>query len=160
MLVTRVGTGFDAHRFGADRSLILGGVEIPHSSGLVGHSDADVLCHAITDSLLGAAAYGDIGRHFPDSDAQWKNADSLEILRQVVGMLEEKGYRVGNVDSTVVAEEPKIAPYVDKMRASLAGALGVSLDCVSVKGTTVESMGAIGRREGIAVMASSTIERV
>ena len=159
MLGYRTGTGFDAHRFASGRRLVLGGVEIPHPEGLAGHSDADVLSHAVADALLGAVADGDIGQHFPDSDARWKDADSIELLRQVGRRLAAKGWTVGNVDATVIAEAPKIAPYVAAMRANLAEALAVDVGTVSVKGTTVERMGALGRGEGIAVMATAGVYR-
>jgi 2-C-methyl-D-erythritol 2,4-cyclodiphosphate synthase len=153
----RVGTGFDAHRFTARRPLVLGGVEIPHSAGLEGHSDADVLCHAIIDALLGAASCGDIGSHFPDTDDRWKDACSLDMLGLVVKILAERGYAVGNVDATVIAERPKIAPHVEAMRSAMARVMGVDIGCISVKGKTVEGMGALGRGEGIAVMAIATV---
>jgi 2-C-methyl-D-erythritol 2,4-cyclodiphosphate synthase len=159
MLNHRTGIGFDAHRFEVGRRLVLGGVDIPHEAGLLGHSDADVLCHAISDALLGAVADGDIGQHFPDSDAQWKDADSIELLRQVRARLSDGGWLVGNVDATVIAEAPRIAPHVAAMRRNLATAMGVDVSCVSVKGTTVEKMGALGRAEGVAVMATATVCR-
>ncbi len=157
MLNFRVGIGVDAHRFEAGRRLVLGGVDIPHEVGLLGHSDADVLSHAVADALLGAVADGDIGQHFPDSDARWKDADSIELLRQVTARLAAAGWSVGNVDAAVIAEAPKIAPYVAEMRRNLAAAMGVDASRVSVKGTTVERMGALGRREGIAVMATAAV---
>ena len=149
----RTGIGFDAHRLVEGRALVLGGVRIPHATGLLGHSDADVLTHAIMDALLGAVADGDIGRHFPDSDPRWKDADSLVLLRHVGARLAEQGWRVGNI------EAPKLAPHIATMRERLAGALGVDAGAVSVKATTVEGMGAIGRREGISVMAVATVAR-
>ncbi len=139
---------------------MLGGVEIPHETGLLGHSDADVLSHAVADALLGAVADGDIGQHFPDSDARWKDADSIELLRQVTLRLADAGWAVGNVDATVIAEAPKIAPHVPAMQWNLAGAMGVDASRVSVKGTTVEQMGAMGRGEGIAVMATAAVSRI
>ena len=153
----RTGIGFDAHRFVDGRPLVLGGVVVPHPQGLAGHSDADVVAHALADALLGAAADGDIGRHFPDSDPRWKDADSLDLLRRVCGRLEASGWRVGNVDVTVIAEAPKLAPHVEAMRERLAAALGASVEQVSVKATTVEGMGALGRGEGIAAMAVATV---
>jgi 2-C-methyl-D-erythritol 2,4-cyclodiphosphate synthase len=153
----RTGIGYDIHRLVAGRPLILGGVEISHPMGLLGHSDADVLTHAIMDALLGAVADGDIGRHFPDSDPRWKGADSLALLRQVVARLAANGWRVGNVDATVLAEAPRLAPHIATIRARLAEALGVPVTAVSVKATTVEGLGAIGRREGIAAMAVATV---
>ena len=149
----RVGTGYDSHRFVEGRPLRLGGVEIPHPQGLYGHSDADALCHAITDAVLGAAALGDIGRHFPDTDARWRGVDSLDLLRRAVALVREAGYRVANVDAVVVAERPPLAPHVDRIRACLAGALGVDAAAVSVKGKTNEGMGETGRGEGLVVHA-------
>jgi len=156
----RTGIGFDAHRFAHGRKLILGGVEIRDFNGLDGHSDADVLCHSVMDALLGAVADGDIGRHFPDTDQKWKGACSVEMLKSVVTLVAGKGYRVVNVDSTVIAQSPKISPFVDRMRANMAGAMGIAADCVSVKATTMEKMGALGREEGIAVMSVATVEHV
>ena len=153
----RTGIGFDAHRLVEGRKLILGGVTIPHATGLLGHSDADVMAHAITDALLGAVADGDIGQHFPDSAAAWKDADSLHLLRQVVARLDTLGWSIGNVDATVLAEAPKLAPHIPQMREALAVAMGIEVGAVSVKATTVEKMGAIGRREGISVMAVATV---
>lgn len=155
----RTGIGFDIHRFAPGRRLVLGGVEFEADEGLDGHSDADVVCHAMADALLGAIADGDIGQHFPNSDARWKNADSVELLRAVVGRVHARGFRVVNVDATVTAQKPKIAPKVAAMKARLAPVLGVGLDAVSVKATTMEGLGAIGRSEGIAVMAVATVER-
>ena len=153
----RTGIGYDIHRLVAGRPLILGGVEISHPMGLLGHSDADVLTHAIMDALLGAVADGDIGRHFPDSDPRWKGADSLALLRQVVARLAANGWRVGNVDATILAEAPRLAPHIATMRARLADSMGIPATNVSVKATTVEGLGAIGRREGIAAMAVATV---
>lgn len=153
----RTGIGYDTHRLTEGRALVLGGVRIPHTQGLLGHSDADVLTHAVMDALLGAVADGDIGKHFPDTDARWKDADSLVLLRQVIARLVARGWRVGNVDATVMAEAPRLAPHIADMRARLAEALGVTLEAVSVKATTVEGLGAIGRREGIAAMAVATV---
>ena len=154
----RTGLGYDAHRLVEGRRLILGGVEIPHSVGLLGHSDADVLTHALMDALLGAAADGDIGQHFPDRDPKWKDADSVGLLRAVVARLDANGWRIVNTDVTVVAEAPKLAPHIPAMRERLAAAMGVPVSAVSVKATTVEGMGAIGRREGISAMAIATID--
>ena len=159
-MIIRSGIGFDAHRFAPGRRLVLGGVEIHGHNGLDGHSDADVLCHAVMDAMLGAVAAGDIGKHFPDTDPQWKNADSIEMLKVVVAIIGAKGFRVVNVDSTVIAQCPKIAPYIDRMRANMAGAIGVAADCISIKATTTEKMGALGREEGIAVMSVATLEHV
>ncbi|MEI6563384.1 MAG: 2-C-methyl-D-erythritol 2,4-cyclodiphosphate synthase [bacterium] len=155
----RTGIGFDIHRFATGRKLILGGIEIPHSEGLDGHSDADVLCHALADALLGAIADGDIGQHFPNTDPRWKNADSVELLRHVVGRVVAKGLRVVNVDCVITAEKPKVMPYAQRMRERLAPVLGVGLDGVSIKATTMEGLGSIGRGEGIAVMAVATVEK-
>jgi 2-C-methyl-D-erythritol 2,4-cyclodiphosphate synthase len=140
-----------------DRKLILGGIEIPHAYGLLGHSDADVLTHAIMDALLGAIAAGDIGQHFPDTDDQWKGADSVKLLEAVTALLLEKGWRINNVDATVLAERPKLMPHLPAMREKLALAMQVSTDAVSLKATTVEGLGAIGRREGISAMAVATV---
>jgi 2-C-methyl-D-erythritol 2,4-cyclodiphosphate synthase len=155
--MTRCGIGFDAHRFGPGRRLVLGGVEIAGTAGLAGHSDADVLCHAIMDALLGAVADGDIGQHFPDTDPAWKDARSVDMLRQVVTRVRKRGFQVVNVDATVLAEKPRLSPYMGGMRTEIAAALGVAVDCVSVKATTVEKMGALGREEGIAAMAVATV---
>ena len=153
----RVGLGSDAHRFGAGRPLVLGGVTIADGEGLAGHSDADVLTHAIIDALLGAAGLGDIGTHFPSDDPAWAGADSLDLLRRAVASLEQRGYRVSNVDATVVAERPRLRPHVAAMRARLAAALAVEPDAVSVKATTADGMGALGRAEGIQAQAIALI---
>ncbi len=158
LLMIRTGIGFDIHRFDPDRPLILGGVRIANAPGLIGHSDADVLAHAIADALLGAVAAGDIGHHFPDTDPAWKNADSLDLLRRVTDMIKERGAVIINTDATVMTEIPRLAPYIDAMRSRLAEAMGIAGDAVSVKATTMEMMGAIGRQEGIAVMAVATLE--
>jgi 2-C-methyl-D-erythritol 4-phosphate cytidylyltransferase/2-C-methyl-D-erythritol 2,4-cyclodiphosphate synthase len=150
---TRIGTGYDLHRLEAGRPLIIGGVQIPHDTGLAGHSDADVLCHAVTDAILGAAASGDIGKHFPDTDAKWKGANSIELLKGAVAIVRAAGYDVANVDAVVIAERPKIAPHIPAMRANLAQALGVEISAVSVKGKTNEKVDALGRNEAIAVHA-------
>jgi len=155
----RTGIGFDIHRFAPGRKLILGGVEIPATQGLEGHSDADVLCHALADALLGSVADGDIGQHFPNTDPKWKDADSVELLRQVVLRVKARGFHVVNVDTVITAETPKVMPYALRMRERLAPVLGVSIDDVSIKATTMERLGAIGRAEGIAVMAVATVER-
>jgi len=149
----RIGHGYDVHRFGAGDFITLGGVRIPHRLGLLAHSDGDVLLHALCDALLGAAALGDIGRHFPDSDPQFKGADSRALLRHVVGLLQGKGWRVGNVDTTIVAQAPKMAPHIESMRANIAADLQVGSDQVNVKATTTEKLGFAGREEGIAVHA-------
>jgi len=157
--MTRTGIGYDIHRFAAGRRLVLGGVDIPSPEGLDGHSDADVLCHALADALLGAIADGDIGQHFPNTDPRWKNADSVELLRLVVLRVKAKGFHVVNVDAMITAEKPKVMPYAQRMRERLAPVLGVTIDDVSVKATTMEGLGAIGRGEGIAVMAVATVSR-
>jgi 2-C-methyl-D-erythritol 2,4-cyclodiphosphate synthase len=149
----RIGHGYDVHRFGEGDFITLGGVRIPHTFGLVAHSDGDVLLHALSDALLGAAALGDIGRHFPDTDPQFKGADSRALLRHVLALVQAKGWRVGNVDATIVAQAPKMAPHVEAMRAHIAADLGIELDQVNVKATTTEKLGFTGREEGIAVHA-------
>src|SRR5487761_621825 len=150
----RIGTGFDVHPFAAGRPLVIGGVTIPHDRGLEGHSDADVLLHAIADAVLGAVALGDIGTHFPDDNPRWKGADSRQLLREVVALASLQRYRVSNVDTTVIAQAPRLAPHVVTMRANIASDLGCAVDCVSVKATTTERLGFAGRGEGIAAMAS------
>lgn len=156
----RIGHGYDVHRLGENRRLIIGGVDIPYELGLVGHSDADVLLHAICDALLGAAALGDIGKLFPDTDAKYEGADSLVLLRRVTARLNTAGYRVVNVDSTVVAQAPKLAPHIQKMRSNIARALDVQLDAVSVKATTEEGLGFSGEGLGIAAHAVCLIEKL
>lgn len=156
----RSGIGFDSHRFAAGRRLVLGGVEIPHPEGLAGHSDADAVSHAVTDALLGAAALGDIGAHFPPDDDRWADADSIGLLERGVDLLSDAGYRPGNVDVTVICERPRLRPHVAAMRDRLAAALGVAVEAVSVKATTNEGMGWVGRGEGIAALAVATIEPV
>jgi 2-C-methyl-D-erythritol 2,4-cyclodiphosphate synthase len=151
------GIGWDSHRLAAGRALILGGVTIPHDRGLDGHSDADVLTHAVIDALLGAAALGDIGQHFPDSDERYRDADSIELLRTVVATLAERGLRVAHVDTTVVMERPKLGGHREAIRASLAAALGVDAGQVNVKASTGEGMGFVGREEGVAALAVATI---
>ncbi len=154
----RIGHGYDVHRFAENRKLILGGVEIPYEYGLLGHSDADVLLHAIADALLGAAALGDIGKLFPDTDDRFLGADSLELLKEVVRVLADKGYRVGNIDATVIAQKPKLRGYIDDMRAHIAQACGIDIDYVSVKATTEEKLGFTGRLEGISAHAVCLID--
>lgn len=156
----KIGLGVDAHAFAKGRKLILGGVDIPYKEGLLGHSDADVLCHAVSDAILGAAGLGDIGRHFPDSDPAFKGADSLELLARCVQMARARGYAVGNVDAVVIAQAPKLAPYIEQMNGKLARALGVEEAGVNVKATTTEHMGFTGRKEGIAAQAVCVLERV
>lgn len=158
-MTVRTGIGFDVHAFAPGRRLVLGGVTIDHPRGLSGHSDADALLHAITDALLGAAALGDIGRHFQPDDPAWKNADSLEFLRIVAERVRTAGWEIANVDATVLAEEPRIAPYAQAMTARIAEALGIESGEVSVKATTMEGLGPIGRGEGIAALAVATVER-
>lgn len=155
----RIGHGYDVHRFQEGRDLILGGVKIPCDRGLLGHSDADVLTHAVMDALLGAAAQGDIGLHFPDSDPAYRGISSLVLLGRVGALLADLGYAVCNIDATVIAEEPKLRPYIDRMREKIAGALGVSADLVSVKATTEEGLGFTGERRGIAAHAVCLISR-
>lgn len=154
----RIGCGYDVHRLIEGRRLILGGVEIPYERGLLGHSDADVLLHAISDALLGAAALGDIGKHFPDSDPAYEGADSLELLRRIAGLLTEKGYEIVNVDVTVLLERPKLRPYIDRMRERISAALEIPVSGVSVKASTEEGLGFTGREEGIAAQAVALIE--
>jgi 2-C-methyl-D-erythritol 2,4-cyclodiphosphate synthase len=156
--MARTGLGIDTHAFARGRPLIIGGVDIPHEQGLAGHSDADVLTHAVIDALLGAAALGDIGQHFPDTDPRFENADSIELLRTVVRRLAERGYGIGNVDATVVLERPRLAPYRDAIRDTLAAALGLPAAAVSLKATTGEGIGFVGRGEGAAAMAVATLE--
>ncbi|MBL7955145.1 MAG: 2-C-methyl-D-erythritol 2,4-cyclodiphosphate synthase [Flavobacteriales bacterium] len=157
--MVRVGFGFDVHRLVEGRELWLGGVLIPHTVGALGHSDADVLLHALCDALLGAAALGDIGQHFPDTDMRWKGADSKVLLREVVRIIGEHGWKVGNVDCTLILERPKIMPHVPAMRAVLAPLLGVEVDAVSIKATTNEKMGFVGREEGVAAHAVALITK-
>lgn len=154
----RVGQGYDVHKLVNGRKLIIGGVEIEHALGLLGHSDADVLLHAISDALLGAAALGDIGKHFPDTDERYKGADSLKLLTCVGELLKEKGYNIINIDSTVIAQAPKLAPHIHNMRKNIASALGIDIDFVSVKATTEEKLGFTGAREGIAAQAVCLID--
>ena len=155
----RIGHGYDVHRLVEGRDLILGGVKIPYEKGLLGHSDADVLLHAVSDALLGAAGLGDIGRHFPDTDPQYKGADSLELLRQVYRKISEKGYRVGNIDVTMIAQRPKLKDYIPQMQANIAAAVGTAPDRVNVKATTEEKLGFTGAGQGIAVHAVALITR-
>ena len=154
----RVGQGFDVHALVPGRRLVIGGVEIAHDKGLLGHSDADVLLHAICDALLGAAAQGDIGRHFPDTDARYKGIDSRALLRHVAGLLADRGHRVGNVDATIVAQAPRMAPHIPAMVANIAADLGITPDNVNVKATTTEQLGFTGRGEGIAAQAICILE--
>ena len=159
----RVGHGYDVHQLVAGRDLILGGVKIPHAKGLLGHSDADVLLHAICDACLGAAGLGDLGRHFPDTDPRYQGIDSRDLLRHVEALLDERGWRLENVDSTIIAQAPKLAPHIPTMVTNIAADLGISADCVNVKATTTEKLGFAGREEGIAahavVLLTSIAER-
>lgn len=156
--MTRIGTGYDVHRLAEGLPLWLGGVRVPHTHGLVGHSDADVLLHAICDALLGAAALGDIGKHFPDTDPQYKGISSLKLLAHVGRLLRKKGYTIVNIDSTIIAQRPKLAPYISLMRQNIADTLGLDIDRVSVKATTTEHLGFEGREEGISSQAIALIE--
>jgi 2-C-methyl-D-erythritol 2,4-cyclodiphosphate synthase len=149
----RIGQGFDVHQLIAGRKLVIGGVDIPYEKGLLGHSDADVLLHAICDALLGAAALGDIGRHFADTDAQYKNIDSRILLREVARMVTNEGFRIGNVDATIIAQAPKMAPHIPHMVENIAADLGVAMNIINVKATTTEKLGYTGRGEGIAAQA-------
>jgi 2-C-methyl-D-erythritol 2,4-cyclodiphosphate synthase len=155
-VTVRTGLGIDTHRFADGRPLILGGVEVPYERGLAGHSDADVLAHAVTDAILGAAGLGDIGQHFPDTDERWRDADSLQLLREVVALVADEGWTVAHVDATVMLERPKLAPFRERIAASLASVTGGT---VGVKATTGEGMGFVGREEGAAALAVATLER-
>ncbi len=156
----RIGQGFDVHALVAGRKLIIGGVEIPYHLGLEGHSDADVLLHAVCDALLGACALGDIGRHFPDSDARYKGIDSRELMRHVMNLVVEQDYRVANLDATIIAQAPKMAPHIPAMVANIAADLGVALSAINIKATTTEQLGFTGRGEGIAAQAICLLEPV
>lgn len=157
--MTRFGMGYDVHQLVENRKLIIGGVDIPYEKGLLGHSDADVLLHAISDALLGAAALGDIGKHFPDTDPRYKGADSLKLLEEVGNLLAAKGYVVGNVDATIVAQKPKMLPYIPQMRENIARVLHVDIDQINVKATTEEHLGFTGSGQGISSYAVAGIER-
>lgn len=156
----RIGHGYDVHRLVEGRKLILGGVDIPFEKGLLGHSDADVLAHAVSDALLGAAALGDIGKHFPDTDPAYAGADSLKLLKHVVKLLNEKGWKVGNVDATILAQRPKLAPHIPVMVQNLAACLGVEIDQVNVKATTEEKLGFTGSGDGMAAHAVCLLEKI
>ena len=156
----RIGTGYDVHKLAEGRRLIIGGVDIPYEKGLLGHSDADVLVHAIMDALLGAAALGDIGKHFPDTDEKYKGADSLMLMREVRRILEENSFGIVNVDSTIIAQAPKMKPHIEQMRQNIADALQVDVSCVSVKATTEERLGFTGRGEGISAQAVCLITAI
>jgi 2-C-methyl-D-erythritol 2,4-cyclodiphosphate synthase len=155
----RIGNGYDVHRLVTGRKLILGGVDIPHTMGLLGHSDADVLLHALSDAILGAIGEGDIGRHFPDTDPAYKGADSIKLLQHVMALADSKGFRIGNVDTTVVAQRPKLAPFIQQMRANIARALSTEEERINVKATTTEELGFAGRGEGIAAYAVALLEQ-
>jgi 2-C-methyl-D-erythritol 2,4-cyclodiphosphate synthase len=155
----RIGHGYDVHRLVTGRKLILGGVDIPYDKGLLGHSDADVILHAISDAILGAIGEGDIGKHFPDTDPAYKGISSIKLLRHVMALADEKGYRIGNLDATIVAQRPKLAAYIPEMRSNIAGALGADMERVNVKATTTEELGFAGRGEGIASYAVTILER-
>jgi len=155
----RIGHGYDVHRLVAGRKLVLGGVEIPHETGLLGHSDADVLLHAICDAILGAIGEGDIGRHFPDTDPAYKGASSIKLLQQVMLLAKDKGYKTGNVDATIVAQRPKLAPFIPQMVKNIAAALGTEPERINVKATTTEELGFAGRKEGIAAYSVALMEK-
>jgi 2-C-methyl-D-erythritol 2,4-cyclodiphosphate synthase len=155
----RIGNGYDVHKLVAGRRLILGGVDVPHTKGLLGHSDADVLLHALSDAILGAIGEGDIGRHFPDTDPAYKGADSIKLLRHVMALADAKGFRIGNVDTTIVAQRPKLASFIPQMRLNIARALSTEEERVNVKATTTEELGFAGRGEGIAAYAVALLEK-
>lgn len=156
----RVGTGYDVHRLTEGRKLILGGVEIPHEKGLQGHSDADVLVHAIMDALLGAAALGDIGKHFPDTESKYKGISSISLLKNVAGLLDGAQYIVENIDATIIAQEPKLLPHIGAMKENIADALGIAADQINIKATTEEGLGFTGEREGISAQAICALEKI
>ncbi|WP_432667362.1 2-C-methyl-D-erythritol 2,4-cyclodiphosphate synthase [Wukongibacter baidiensis] len=156
----RVGIGYDVHKLVEDRKLIIGGVDIPYEKGLLGHSDADVLLHAIKDAMLGAVALGDIGKHFPDSDERYKGASSIKLLIEVNSKLKEKGYKVNNIDAVIIAQRPKMAPHIQSMRANIADALNINIDGVNVKATTTEGLGFTGTGEGIASQAIVSVDKI
>ncbi len=156
----RIGQGFDVHAFAENRKLILGGIEIPHTKGLLGHSDADVLLHTIADAALGAIAAGDIGKHFPDTDPEFKDADSAKLLQHVYALVKQQGYELGNLDATVIAQAPKLRPYIDTMRARIAELLEADIEQINVKATTTEWLGFTGREEGIACQAVILLKRI
>ena len=154
----RIGIGYDVHKLTAGRKLIIGGVEIPHIKGLLGHSDADVLLHAVCDALLGACALGDIGMHFPDTDLQYKGADSLELLRHTVELVRDAGYSICNIDTVIIAQQPKMRPYIDLMRQKIAAACGIAISQISIKATTEEGLGFTGEQKGIAAKAIALVD--
>jgi len=155
----RIGQGFDVHAFGEGDHVMLGGVRVAHSQGVLAHSDGDVVLHALCDALLGALALGDIGKHFPPSDEQWRGADSRSFVRAVAAMLADRGYVLGNADITVICEAPKVGPHAQAMREAIAADIGVDIDCISIKATTTETLGFTGRREGIAALATVLVQR-
>jgi 2-C-methyl-D-erythritol 2,4-cyclodiphosphate synthase len=155
----RIGNGYDVHRLVEGRKLVLGGVDVPYTKGLLGHSDADVLLHALSDAILGAIGEGDIGKHFPDTDPAYKGADSIKLLRHVMDLAAAKGYRIGNIDATIVAQRPKLAPFIQQMKSNIAAALSTEEDRVNVKATTTEELGFAGRGEGIASYAVALLEK-
>lgn len=156
----RVGLGYDVHKLVEERKLIIGGVEIPHEKGLLGHSDADVLVHAVMDSILGALALGDIGKHFPDTDERYKGADSIKLLQFVYNLIKEKGYKIGNIDCTIIAQSPKMAPHIYSMRENMAKALNTDIDNINVKATTEEGLGFTGTKQGIAAQSICMLVKV
>ena len=156
----RIGNGFDVHRFGEGRKLILGGVEIPHDKGLIGHSDADVLLHSISDAILGAAGEKDIGTHFPDTDPRYKDISSIKILNEVGKLINSNGYEIVNIDTVIICERPKLAPYTDEMKKNIADALGIKSEDIGIKATTTEQLGFTGREEGIAATANVLIKKL
>lgn len=156
----RIGFGFDVHKMVEGRKLIIGGIDIPYEKGLLGHSDADVLIHSIMDSILGALALGDIGKHFPDTDPKYKDISSMILLENVYNIMKDEGYMIGNIDSTVAAQSPKLAPYIDEMRGNLARILNTSIENINVKATTTEELGFVGRKEGISSYSVCILERI
>lgn len=156
----RVGIGYDVHKLVKDRKLIIGGVDIPYEKGLLGHSDADVLLHAIKDAMLGAVALGDIGKHFPDTDEKYKGISSIKLLAKVNNKLKEKGYKVNNIDAVIIAQKPKMAPHIEKMRRNISEALSINIDCINVKATTTEGLGFTGEGKGIASQAVVSVDKI
>lgn len=156
----RVGIGYDVHKLVEGRKLIIGGVDIPYEKGLLGHSDADVMLHAIKDAMLGAVALGDIGKHFPDTDERYKGASSIKLLIEVNNKLRDKGYKVNNLDAVIIAEKPKMAPHIENMRLNISRALNIDIDCINVKATTTERLGFTGRGEGIAAQAIVSVDKI
>ena len=156
----RIGTGFDVHAFAENRKLVIGGIEIPFEKGLAGHSDADVLLHAICDALLGSLSLGDIGKHFPDTDPEFKDVNSINLLTEVYKMVKSKGYELGNLDAVLMLQRPKVSPYIEKMREKISSVLNVDTDKISIKATTTEKLGFTGREEGVAAMATVLVQRL